>query len=285
MSDYNFSFGMTDQQLASAKTVYAADALDGQRVLISGGGSGIGKATAWLFARLGAEVIICGRDSDKLHDTTTSLKEHGYLVQSKQLNIRDTENVEQTMREIFADGGLDILVNNAGGQFPSPALDISHNGWNAVIDTNLNGTWYMMQSAAKQWRDSETAGTIINIVVVVENGMPDMAHSCAARAGVIHASKTVSVEWAQHGIRVNCIAPGVIDSEGMKVYPDDARANFHLSNPMKRPGTVWDIAQACAYLGSDAGNFITGETLTLDGGGRQWGDLWTFDKPDYFKTT
>lgn len=278
-----FHFGMTDDQLWQEKTVYAPDLLTGQRALVSGGGSGIGKAIAWLLARLGASVIITGRDKEKLAVACASMQSKGLQVSYRVFDIRDADRVAQQFDKIFAQGPLDILVNNAGGQFPQKSIDFSPNGWKTVIDNNLNGTWFMMQAAAQRWRDAGVAGNIINIVTVIDQGMPDLAHTCAARAGVIYACKTVSVEWAEHNIRVNCIAPGVIDSEGMQVYSDAAREQFYLSNPMKRPGSIWDIAQACGYLASEASNFITGEVLTIDGGGRNWGELWTYEKPDYFK--
>ena len=284
MSENLFEFGMSDEALAKAELVYAAKLFKGQRALISGGGSGIGKAIAWIFARLGMHVVLCGRDINKLNQTVDALAEQGFYASAKQLNIRDPEAVQQLMEQVFDDGGLDILVNNAGGQFPQESIDFSPNGWKAVIDTNLNGTWYMMQAAAQRWRAANKHGNVINIVAVVENGLPGIAHTCAARAGVIHASKTVAVEWAPFNIQVNCIAPGIIDSEGMQHYSDEARAEFHLSNPMKSLVSVWDVAQACAYLGSPASSFITGEVLTIDGGGRYWGELWTNGKPDYFKS-
>ena len=275
---------MTEQELAGRTTVFSPEAFKGKRVFISGGGSGIGKATAWLWARLGARVIICGRNLEKLDSAAEPMLELGLDVTTKTLNIRDPEAVQTVFDNVFAEfGGLDVLINNAGGQFPQPAIDFSPNGWKAVIDNNLNGTWYMMQTAAQRWRDSGQPGNIINIVTVIDKGMPDIAHTCAARAGVIYASKTVAVEWAQYDIRINCIAPGIISSEGMNVYPRDALQAFPMSNPMKRFGTAWDIAEACAYLGSDASNFMTGEVMTLDGGGRYWGELWTSQKPDYFK--
>lgn len=277
-----FNFGMTDDQLWQEKSVFAPDLLKGQRALVSGGGSGIGKAIAWLFARLGASVIITGRDEEKLSIACTVMRSKGLSASYHAFDIRNADAVAKHFDEVFAEGGLDILVNNAGGQFPQKSIDFTPNGWKTVIDNNLNGTWFMMQAAAQRWRDEGRAGNIINIVTVIDQGMPDLAHTCAARAGVIYASKTVSVEWAEHNIRINCIAPGVIDSEGMKVYPQQAREQFYLSNPMKRPGSIWDIAQACAYLGSDASNFMTGEVLTIDGGGRHWGELWTHEKPEYF---
>ncbi|MGI9275684.1 MAG: SDR family oxidoreductase [Endozoicomonas sp.] len=285
MSNIPDSFGMTDQELSEQSTVFSAEAFKGKRVFISGGGSGIGKATAWLWARLGARVIICGRNLEKLKAAAEPMLELGLDVSVKTLNIREPEVVQSTIDEVFTEfGGLDVLINNAGGQFPQPAIDFSPNGWKAVIDNNLNGTWYMMQAAAQRWRDTGQPGNIINIVTVIDKGMPDIAHTCAARAGVIYASKTVAVEWAQYGIRINCIAPGIISSEGMNAYPKEAVKAFPMSNPMKRFGTAWDIAEACAYLGSDASNFMTGEVMTLDGGGRYWGELWTYQKPEYFKS-
>lgn len=278
------SYGLSDKQLAELDTVFAADSFSGKRVVISGGGSGIGKAAAWLLARLGAKVLICGRSYEKLMAAIKPMQEMGLDVGCKTLDIRDPEKVQTFFDEIMDElGGLDVLINNAGGQFPQPAIDFSPNGWRAVIDNNLNGTWFMMQAAAQRWRDAEKPGNIINIVTVIDRGMPDIAHTCAARAGVIYTSKTVAVEWAQYGIRVNCIAPGIIASEGMRVYPQEAVDEFPRSNPMQRFGSSWDIAQACAYLGGDASQFMTGEVMTLDGGGRLWGELWPYKKPDYFK--
>ncbi len=283
MTAHQFTFGMDDEQLLNLPTVFDKTLLKNKRALISGGGSGIGKAIAWLYARLGADVIICGRTEEKLQQTTASLQANNLSASYKLLNIRDPEAVADVMDSVFSEGGLDILVNNAGGQFPQPAIDFSPKGWQAVIDTNLNGTWYMMQAAAQRWRDHKSSGNIINIVTVIDKGMLDVAHTCAARAGIIYASKTVAVEWAPYDIRINCVAPGVIDSNGMQVYSESARNEFHRSNPMQRPGTLWDIAQSCGYLASDASNFMTGEVMTLDGGGRYWGELWTHQKPEYFK--
>jgi len=155
--------------------------------------------------------------------------------------------------------------------------------WRAVIDTNLNGTWYMMQSAARQWRDHGSPGNIVNIVANVWRGMPQVAHTCAARAGVIYLSKTVATEWAPLRIRVNCISPGSIATEGLNVYPEEVADNFRKSNPMREVGDVYDIAQGVVYLAADTGKFITGEVLVIDGGNSQWGDVWPGGKPEYFK--
>ena len=130
-----------------------------------------------------------------------------------------------------------------------------------MIDTNLNGTWWMMQEAAKRWRADGRPGNIVNIVANVERGMPQAAHTCAARAGVIYLSKTLATEWAPHGIRVNCIGPGVIETEGFAVYPEEALARFHKANPMKQRGDAWDVAEAIVYLASPAARFINGDLI------------------------
>lgn len=286
MSEQEFQFGMTDQELHSAATIYSPELLKGKRLLISGGGSGLGKATAWLAGRLGAKIVLCGRTKEKLKDAAGPMREAGIDVSVYSLNIRDPDAVQTLFGEVWdQQGPIDILVNSAGGQFPQPAIDFSPNGWKAVVDTNLNGTWFMMQAAAQKWRDAGMPGNIINMVVVIDRGIWGMAHTCAARAGVIYASKSVAVEWAPLNIRVNCIAPGTIATEGMRVYPDEARAKFIDSNPMRRFASAWDIAESCIYLASDATDFMTGEVVTLDGGGKLWGDLWPLGKPDYFHST
>jgi NAD(P)-dependent dehydrogenase (short-subunit alcohol dehydrogenase family) len=201
------------------------------------------------------------------------------------MTIRDPAQVEALIAATWEKfGRLDVLVNNGGGQFPQAALEYTVKGWNAVIDTNLNGTWYMMQSAAKQWRDRGSPGSIVNIVAVVSRGMPQVAHTCAARAGVIYLSKTLATEWAPLNIRVNCLAPGSIATEGLNVYPRAAAEAFKQSNPMLKLGDVFDIAHGTVYLAApQTGSFITGELLAIDGGRQQWGEDWPGGIPEYFR--
>jgi len=278
-------WGMSDEQLATHPTVFAPDLLDGQVALISGGGSGMGKAMAFLMARLGAQVVICGRREHKLEQTAGAIERLlGKQVDFQAMTIRDPEMVGELMDRTWQrHGRLDLLINNGGGQFPQAAIDFSVKGWNAVIDTNLNGSWYMMQAAAKRWRDHGQPGSIVNIVANVWKGMPQVAHTCAARAGVIYLSKTLSTEWAPLNIRVNCVSPGSIETEGFNVYPEGAAEKFKDSNPMRRTGNAYDIAQAVVYLCAPSGSFITGEVLVVDGGNQQWGTVWPGGKPDYFK--
>jgi citronellol/citronellal dehydrogenase len=282
MADHQKS-DLSDHDLATHPTVYAADAMKNQVALVSGGAGGIGRAVAWLFGRLGAHVVLTGRDQARLDLLVTHLVGHGLKASAHAVDIREPDAVAALFDKVFDEHGrLDILVNSAGGQFPQAAIDFSIKGWNAVINTNLNGTWYMMQAAAQRWRERKQAGSIVNIVVVTTHGLYGIAHTIAARSGVIGLSRAVAVEWAPLNIRVNCVAPGLIETRGWEVYSPEARAAYPRSNPMMRVGSPWDIAEACAYLSAASGNYITGETLTVDGGGQHWGETWTTGKPKYF---
>ena len=279
------SWGLTDEQLASRPLVYRDGLLDGQVFVISGGGSGLGRAMAYVCARLGAQVMICGRRAEKLAETQGGIRRLlGREVATQAMTIRDPAAVEQLMQATFGHfGRLDTLVNNGGGQFPQAAIDFSVKGWLAVIDTNLNGTWYMMQAAARQWRERSQPGNIVNIVANVWRGMPQVAHTCAARAGVIYLSKTLSTEWAPLNIRVNCVSPGSINSEGLNAYARRDADMFRYSNPMHQLGDALDIAQAVVYLSTPAAKFVTGDVLVVDGGNNQTGDVWPGGMPEYFR--
>jgi citronellol/citronellal dehydrogenase len=278
------AFGLDDDALATRKTVFASDAYAGRVALVSGGAGGIGRGVAWLLARLGAHVLVAGRSEAKLDALVAGMAARGLKASWQAVDIREPEQVAALFDRVWADHGqLDLLVNSAGGQFAQAAIDYSAKGWNAVINTNLNGTWHMMQGAARRWRDASRPGSIVNIVVVTTHGLYGVAHTIAARSGVIGLSRAVAVEWAPLGIRVNCIAPGAVETEGWQVYTPEARAAYPRSNPMLRVGTPWDIAEACAYIGGPAADYVTGELLTVDGGGQHWGETWTTGKPDYFK--
>lgn len=271
------------QNLWDAPTVYRSDLFRDKVALVSGGGSGIGSACALLLARLGARVVICGRTVEKLERVASFANARGACVLALPTDIRQPDQIDALFRDLHNEfGQLDIQINNAGGQYPQAAIDYSVNGWKAVIDNNLNGTWFMMQRAARYWQEQKTSGSITNIVVVSDRGLPGIAHTVAARAGIIGVCRTVAVEWAPLSIRVNCVAPGLIETAGLEVYPPEARLEFPQANPMKHPGTPLDIAEACAYLSAPSGRFITGEVLTVDGGGKLWGELWTAGRPDYF---
>ena len=276
-------YGSTDEQLANYPTAFRGDLFAGQVVLVSGGGSGLGKATAALFARLGARLVICGRKEERLAATVAFLETLGAEVLPVPMTIRDPAAVDALMTRVWDEfGRLDVLVNNAGGQFPAAALDITPKGWNAVVDTNLNGTWHMMQQAAKRWQETSSKGNIVNVVTVIWRGEPQISHSCAARAGVVYLSKSVAVEWAPLGIRVNCVAPGCVETTAFSLYPEGGQESFYEANPMHRAGDEFDIAEAICYLAGPTGKFITGEVITVDGGQQCWGEPWFMGRPAYF---
>jgi citronellol/citronellal dehydrogenase len=275
--------GLTDAELAVCPTVFASDVLKDQVVVVSGGAGGIGRAIAWLLARMGAHVAVVGRDGGKLDALAAEMARRGLKASAHVADIREPDAVNLLFDAIWAaQGRVDALINSAGGQFPQAAIDFSVKGWNAVINTNLNGTWYMMQAAARRWRDRQHPGSIVNIVVVTTHGLYGIAHTIAARSGVIGLSRAVAVEWAPLNIRVNCVAPGAIETEGWSVYTPEARAAYPRSNPMMRAGSPWEVAEAVAFLAGPSAKFVTGETLTVDGGSQLWGETWTTGKPAYF---
>ena len=279
-------FGFSEADLRDHATVYAPGLFTGKVVVVTGAGGGLGLAIATLFARLGATLAINGRNPDKLEKAARFLRSFGGEVLTREMSIREPEQVTAFVEEVHTRlGRMDVLVNNAGGQFPQAAIDYSVNGWNAVIDTNLNGTWWMMQAAARKWTATGQQGAIVSIVADIWRGMPGIAHTCAARAGVIFLSKSVAVEWAPQGIRVNCVAPGCCESTGFGNYPAEGAATFAESNPMRRAGDEWDIAEAVVYMAAPSAKFVTGEVLTVDGGQQLWGDPWPTGRPDYFRIT
>lgn len=273
----------SDENLRSEPLTYREDLFAGKVAIVSGGGTGIGKAIAVRLARHGAKLALCGRKTERLEATAEKLRQLGVEVMTRSMSIRDPDAVGAFMDEAFAAfGRVDLLVNNAGGQFPQAAIDFKPKGWHAVIETNLTGPWYMMQAAARKWRDANTPGNIVNIVAAFHRGMPGIAHTCAARGGVVFLSKTLAIEWAPLNIRVNCVAPGFIATEGLDVYAAEVRAAMAQANLARRLGAPTEVADAVCYLASPAAEFITGEVLAIDGGQHIWGDAWTIPRPDWF---
>ena len=258
--------------------IFRDDLLAGQKIIITGGGSGIGRAIAEECAALGASVAIGARKEDRLSETAAQIEAQGGDVYFDVLDIRDPEQVMDWVGRLSKrwHGQIDVLVNNAGGQFPSPALGIKPKGWRAVIDTNLNGTWFMTQTVGQEMV-SRGGGRIINIVANMWRGFPGMCHTGAARAGVVNLTKSLSLEWARHGVLVNAVAPGVIRSSGLDTYPEAVRASIETEVPkhipLKRLGAMDDVVWAVVYLASPAGDYITGETICVDGGQAHWGTV------------
>src|SRR5690625_2549657 len=253
--------------------IFVDGLFDGEVAIITGGGSGIGLCVAEELGRLGAKLILSGRKLEKLEEAQRILGEKGVSeVMIVSCDIRKPEEVEALVEgglERF--GKIDILINNAGGQFPSPAQMISPKGFEAVVRNNLLGTFNMTQAVANLAFIPQKRGRIVNIVAEMSRGFPGMAHTGAARAGVDNLTKTLAVEWAQFGIRVNAVAPGVIKTTGTRQYGDGLLDSSKKACPMKRLGTPEEVAHLVNYLASRYADYITGQTFYIDGGASLWG--------------
>ena len=250
------------------RSVFAPNLFHGRIAIVTGGGSGIGRCIAHELAALGAHVVLIGRKVEKLHDVSAEIIADGGRVSFHACDIRDEAAVQNTVQAIMAvHGRIDALVNNAGGQFISPAEKISAKGWQAVIDTNLTGGFLFarecyLQSMAQQ------GGAIVNVVADMWGSMPNMAHSGAARAGMVSFTETAAAEWAHSGVRVNAVAPGYIASSGMDHYPQEAGPMLREMSktvPLGRFGTEAETSAAVVFLLSPAASFISGSVLRVDG--------------------
>lgn len=244
-------------------------------MLITGGGTGIGLATAIEVGALGARVAICGRRAEPLEQAAAHLSGAGVEVFHQCCDIRDPESVAALVTALLTRfGGIDVLVNNAGGQFPTAAEALTPKGFEAVVRNNLLGTWNMTHAVATAAFIPRRTGRIVNIIAQIARGFPGMVHTGAARAGVENMTRTLAVEWAVHGIRVNAVAPGVIESTGTQRYPREILEVARLSTPLKRLGSPREVAHLIAYLSSRFADFVTGQTFYIDGGQSLWGDQW-----------
>lgn len=236
--------------------------------LVTGGRSGIGFQISKDLLKLGAKVVICSRKADLLESAKEKLSVFG-KVEAHPCDIRKEEDIAALTKFIKKQyGQLDILVNNAGGQFPALAEYINNKGWNAVINNNLNGTFYMTRDMANQFFIPQQEGIIVNIIAGVHRGFPGMIHTGAARAGVENMTKTLAQEWSDFNIRINCVAPGIIESSGLKTYPAPVQEMFEEAKkeiPAKRFGTVEDVSNAVCFLASPMATYITGISLYVDG--------------------
>ena len=256
--------------------MFQKDLFKDKTALVTGGRSGIGFAIAKMLLGLGATVFIASRKEALLKEAADELSQFG-PCDHLACDIRDTAKVAILAEAIKAKyGHLDILVNNAGGQFPMTAETISENGWNAVISNNLNGTFYVTKEMANTFFIPQKQGIIVNIIADIYRGFPGMAHTGAARAGVENLAKSLAVEWAKHHIRINNVAPGIIHSSGLKQYPVELMQGLEKKIPMKRLGTIEEVAYAALFLASPMAAFTTGETVYVDGGRRLSGEVFDF---------
>jgi len=250
------------------QSIFREDLFAGQVIIVTGGGSGIGRCTAHELSALGATVALVGRKPEKLATVAGEIVADGGKASTHACDIREEEKVAATVAAILkAHGRIDGLVNNAGGQFQAPLEAISQKGWETVVRTNLTGGFLMARECYTQCM-REHAGAIVNIVADMWNGMPGMGHSGAARAGMVNFTATAAAEWGAAGVRVNAVAPGWIASSGFDAYPDSVKPmlrSLRHHTPLKRFGTEAEVSAAIVFLLSPAAAFISGETLRVDG--------------------
>ena len=251
-------------------------------IVVTGGGSGIGRCTAHELAALGAQVVLIGRKVEKLQSVADELSADNPQAPKASFHIcdiRQEETVKATVAAIVAQHGrVDGLVNNAGGQYISPLENIGLKGWDAVVASNLTGGFLMARECYVQSMQ-QRGGSIVNVVADIWGSMPGMGHSGAARAGMVSFTETAALEWAKCGVRVNAVAPGYIASSGMDYYPPEAaemlRAN-RLTVPLGRYGNEAETSAGLVFLLSPAASFISGTVLRIDGARPQtrqgWGD-------------
>ena len=249
-------------------SIFSPGLMNGKVIVVTGGGSGIGRCVAHELSALGAQVVLVGRNVEKLQTVQDEIVRDGGTASFQVCDIRQEDAVKQTVAAIVAtQGRVDGLVNNAGGQYITPLESISAKGWQAVIDTNLTGGFLMARECYLQSMQQH-GGSIVNIVADMWGSMPGMGHSGAARAGMVSFTETAAVEWAHSGVRVNAVAPGYIASSGMDHYPPEMGPMFRemaKTVPLGRFGTEAETSAGIVFLLSPAAAFITGSTLRIDG--------------------
>ncbi|MDO8888005.1 MAG: SDR family oxidoreductase [Hydrogenophaga sp.] len=262
------------------RSAFAPGLLHGRVIVVTGGGSGIGRCTAHELASLGAHVVLIGRKLEKLQDTAGEIVADGGRASFHACDIREEDTVRTVVTAIVGvHGRIDGLVNNAGGQYITPLENISAKGWQAVIDTNLTGGFLMARECYVQSMQAQ-GGSIVNIVADMWGSMPGMGHSGAARAGMVNFTETAALEWARSGVRVNAVAPGYIASSGMDHYPPEAGPmlrEMRETVPAGRFGNEAETSAAIVFLLSPAASFISGSVLRVDGARPQvrmgWGQV------------
>lgn len=260
----------TSRFLRQEAVIFTEKLFQDQVILITGGGTGLGRTTAKMFAKLGASVLIAGRREEKLKESAAEISAIGAQVEIFTVDIRDAGRVQEMVdRTVERFGRIDVLVNNAAGNFVSRAENLSVNGWNAVVNIVLHGTFYCTRAAGLQMI-KQKSGSVVSVVhPQALNGSPGNVHSVSAKAGVITMTKTLAVEWAKYNIRLNTIAPGPFPSEGTdrNLWPDEsAKKVIADAVPLGRFGTAEEMANAICYLASNYASYITGHNLVIDGG-------------------
>lgn len=263
------------------RSVFRPGLFESQTIIVTGGGSGIGRCTAHELASLGATVVLVGRKREKLEAVADEIAQDGGKADLEPLDIRDEERVKAVIKTLLErHESIDGLVNNAGGQYPAPLAMINQKGFETVVRTNLVGGFLVAREVFMQCMNRR-GGSIVNIVADMWNGMPGMGHSGAARAGMVNLTKTAAVEWAAAGVRVNAVAPGWVASSGMDTYDGAVKAmipKLKEAVPLKRLSTEAEISSGICFLLSEGAAFMTGTTLAIDGGAPLFNTVWPTPK-------
>ena len=250
--------------MSSFRSPLAPDSNAGKVALVTGGGTGIGRATAVELARTGAKVVVCGRRPEPLEAVQAELGEKGLAVPT---DVREPEQVAALVdRAIERFGRIDVLVNNAGGQFLAPAEEISLKGWRAVHRLAVDAVWDLTRTVAERSMIPNKDGVVVFIGFSPRRGMAEMAHAAAARAAIENLAGSLALEWSRHGIRTVCVALGNIATEGLDGYGPERVAEWEREVPLGRLGTPEEAAALIAFLASPGGGYVTGTTVVMDGG-------------------
>jgi citronellol/citronellal dehydrogenase len=256
------------------RRLFAPGVLDGQVALVSGGGTGLGRATALELAACGAQVVVCGRRLEPLEETVSMAE--GGSCEAVECDIREEEQVDALVGQAMErHGKIDLLVNNAGGQYMVPAEDITPKGFRTVMRLNVEGTWLMTHAVATRAMIPGGGGKIVNVTLSPHNGLPAMAHSSAARAAVENLTRVLSIEWARFGIRLTAVAAGHFETETLKTkYPRQVVESVAGTVPLQRLGQPEEFARLVTFIATPGGDYLSGTVLTMDGARDNWFGPW-----------